>query len=307
MSAGTYRQIYISFWHDPFVLKLPSQEKYFYIYLITNEYSTICGIYELPLQIAAIHLGMDEEKIISLLDKFEKYGKIKYSHKTGEICIKNFLKYNSNTSPKTRQGIINALKNVKDESLIKHLAGLDKLKIYPMQVVSNDEQYPIQGVSTGTETGTETETETETATPLPPSGDEEAAVIENSKQPVKETDPVPYEKIKDLYNSICTSFPKVLNVTGKRRKAVSGRWKEYEDLTAFETLFRKTQDSAFMRGELGGDWRGPDFDWLMCPTNMAKVLEGKYDDAKGRTPPDTPDFPSYEADLEKDFLWGDDP
>ena len=119
-----------------------------------------------------------------------------------------------------------------------------------------------------------------TTTPLPPSKGEEAAeaAVQRDKSDQVSADPVPYEKIKGLYNSICTSLPKIVSVSGKRRKAVSGRWREYKDLAVFETLFRKTQASAFMRGEMGGDWRGPDFDWLMCSSNMAKVLEGKYDD-----------------------------
>ncbi|MBX4258447.1 hypothetical protein [Clostridium estertheticum] len=44
-----YRQIYTEFWSDTFVLELDSQEKLFYLYLLTNTKSTQCGIYELSL------------------------------------------------------------------------------------------------------------------------------------------------------------------------------------------------------------------------------------------------------------------
>ena len=35
-----------------------------------------------------------------------------------------------------------------------------------------------------------------------------------------------------------------------------------------------------MKGENDRNWRA-DFDWIMKPTNMCKVLEGKYDDKGG--------------------------
>ena len=169
MATGTYRQVYINFWHDPFILDLTMKEKCLYIYLITNEYTNICGIYELPLKVVSIQLSMSEDEILMHLNKFEDCEKIKYSPKTGEVCIRNFLKYNANESPKTQKGIIRYLEYVKDKSLIKYLNGLDKLKIYPIQEVLNDQTYPIEAVCTETEAETETDTDTETEAekPLP--------------------------------------------------------------------------------------------------------------------------------------------
>lgn len=42
-----YRKIHISFWQDPFVLKLTPEEKYFYIYLMTNSKTNQLGCYEI--------------------------------------------------------------------------------------------------------------------------------------------------------------------------------------------------------------------------------------------------------------------
>jgi hypothetical protein len=102
--------------------------------------------------------------------------------------------------------------------------------------------------------------------PLPPKGEKQQ--------------PVPFEKIMQLYNEICVSFPKVLNIEGQRRKAVAARWKTYKSLEAFETLFRKTEASSFLKGHNDRNWMA-DFDWITKPTNMTKVLEGKYDDKGG--------------------------
>lgn len=101
-------------------------------------------------------------------------------------------------------------------------------------------------------------------------------------------DPTPYVKIMELYNAICQSFPKIQKIDGARRKAVAARFKTYPDLQTFETLFRKTEASDFMRGENDRNWTA-DFDWIMKPTNMCKVLEGKYDNKGGPDNANEPD------------------
>ncbi|MDX1806780.1 MAG: DNA replication protein DnaD, partial [Paenisporosarcina sp.] len=42
-----YRSVQVSFWQDAFVLDLTPEEKYFYIYLMTNSKANQIGIYEL--------------------------------------------------------------------------------------------------------------------------------------------------------------------------------------------------------------------------------------------------------------------
>lgn len=118
-------------------------------------------------------------------------------------------------------------------------------------------------------------TEPKEDTPLTPQeGKEEPAKAQKS-------DAVPYEQIKELYNSICVSLPKIMNIEGARRKAVGARWKTYKTLETFEELFRKTEASDFMKGNNERNWTA-DFDWIMRPTNMAKVMEGKYDNKGGQ-------------------------
>ena len=42
---AAYRHIHIDYWQDSFVLDLTPEEKYFYIYLMTNSKTTQCGVY----------------------------------------------------------------------------------------------------------------------------------------------------------------------------------------------------------------------------------------------------------------------
>lgn len=89
--------------------------------------------------------------------------------------------------------------------------------------------------------------------------------------------PCPFKKIMDLYHQICVSYPRIEDIDGERKKAVAARWRKYGDIAVFEQVFRIAQASSFMKGENGRNWHA-DFDWMMRPTNISKILEHKYDD-----------------------------
>lgn len=136
---ATYRQVYTSYWQDSFVLTLTPEEKYFYLYLITNEKTSICGIYELSIKIAEVETGYNRETIEKLLKKFEKdYQRVYYSTSTNEICIVNWLKYNVNKSPKVIIAIEESLKKVKNKELIGYLYGIDTLSFATVYVTVPD-------------------------------------------------------------------------------------------------------------------------------------------------------------------------
>jgi hypothetical protein len=127
-----YRQIQTSFWQDDFVLQLTPEEKYFYLYLLTNSKTKQCGIYQLPMQVVIMETGYNQETVDKLLKRFIDYGKVIHNPQTKEIGIVNWPKYNPMESPKTRACVEKELKEVKDKSIIA--------AIYPAR-------YPIQGAS----------------------------------------------------------------------------------------------------------------------------------------------------------------
>lgn len=92
---GIKRVIDRSFWTDDKVLdKFSPEDRLFMLYLLTCPDSTQLGIFKLNPRVAAFHLGYSTETVKVLLDRFEsKYGIIKYSHKTNEIAVKNYLCY----------------------------------------------------------------------------------------------------------------------------------------------------------------------------------------------------------------------
>ena len=84
-----------------------------------------------------------------------------------------------------------------------------------------------------------------------------------------------YQEIINLYNEVCTSFPKVMSISDKRRQAIKARLNKYsrED---FKRLFEKAEESDFLKGSNSRNWQA-NFDWLIKDANMAKVLDGNYE------------------------------
>ena len=112
-----YRQVHVSFWQDSFVLELTPEEKYFYLYLMTNAKTTSTGCYEIPLPLIVIETGYNKETIEKLLAKFEGYNKIKYDFSSKEVFLCNWLKYNINNSPQFLTHIRRDAKSIKSQAL----------------------------------------------------------------------------------------------------------------------------------------------------------------------------------------------
>ena len=115
---AVYRHIHIDFWQDGFILDLTPEEKYFYMYLMTNSKTSQCGIYELPKRIIETETGYNRETVEKLLSRFEDYGKVVYSEETKELFLKNWIKHNKIVSPKVRKCIERELKNIKSDYLV---------------------------------------------------------------------------------------------------------------------------------------------------------------------------------------------
>lgn len=88
----------------------------------------------------------------------------------------------------------------------------------------------------------------------------------------------PPSDIVSLFNSICVSYPHVNSLSETRKKAIRARLRNYS-IDDFRKLFEKAEASSFLKGSNNRDWTA-NFDWLIKDGNMAKVLDGNYDDKK---------------------------
>ena len=83
------------------------------------------------------------------------------------------------------------------------------------------------------------------------------------------------QQIADLYNSICKSFPSIRSLSEARKKAIRARLKAYS-VEDFKKLFENAEASDFLKGANDRNWTAS-FDWLIKDSNMAKVLDGNYE------------------------------
>lgn len=105
-----------------------------------------------------------------------------------------------------------------------------------------------------------------------------ATDIEEREEEI-EREKIDYKGIVNTFNSVCVSFPSVKVISDARKKAIKARLKNYS-IEDFGTLFEKAEASSFLKGKNSSNWSAT-FDWLIKDANMAKVLDGNYDDKKG--------------------------
>ena len=130
-----YRTFNPSFWDDDFILDLSKDEKYFYFYLITNPKTTLWGIYEISFKVINFQTGLSIDMIKKLIIKLQDKRKIIFDESTNEICIRNYLRHNFNSSPLVIKSIVSGFKGIKNQNLIQYLNGIDTLSIpytYPI-------------------------------------------------------------------------------------------------------------------------------------------------------------------------------
>ncbi len=149
-----YRQIYMTFWTDPKVTDdFTPEDKYFYLYLLTNPHTTICGCYEISVKQARDETGYNEDTITRLLNRMDGTHKIiRYFPETKEVLLLNWHKYNWNKSPKVMKAIASDLRKIKSEEAKQIIIGIIKKEKYPIDTVSIPYGYPMDTTVTDTVT-----------------------------------------------------------------------------------------------------------------------------------------------------------
>ena len=119
-----FRNIQTSFWTDAKVVDtFTPEDKYFMLFILTNQYTNLIGCYEISIRQMSNDLGYSRESVENLLKRFIEIHKvIEYDFETKEIFIKNWSKYNWSKSPKLDKPLLQALKTVKSLEFKQKLA-----------------------------------------------------------------------------------------------------------------------------------------------------------------------------------------
>lgn len=112
-----------SYWQDEFILELTPEQKFFYLYLMSNSKVNTLGAYVFPMTMSTLELGYNRETVKKLLDHFVDAGKIMYDETTNEVFLLNWPKRNWNK----RTATLRALK--KDFDALKSPALREKISV----------------------------------------------------------------------------------------------------------------------------------------------------------------------------------
>ena len=94
------------------------------------------------------------------------------------------------------------------------------------------------------------------------------------KSPKKQRSKIDFCSIMEYFNTNCTGFPCIREMTDKRKNAVRSFLKNHTEADLYQ-LFTMAQESDFLTGAGNKGWRA-DFDWIL--KNHVKILEGNYRD-----------------------------
>lgn len=89
-------------------------------------------------------------------------------------------------------------------------------------------------------------------------------------------------KIQDVvndFNSICLNLPKIKTLSEQRKRVIKIRLKSYPRDKLCEA-FKLANSSSFLCGDNTRSWTAT-FDWIMQESNLAKILDGNYENKDG--------------------------
>ena len=279
------RVVSTSFWTDETVVNdFSPEDKYFYLYLLTNPHSSQLGIYKLVPKAAAFDLGYSREAVLVLLDRFEnKYGLIRYNEQTCEVALKNYLRYSVVKGGKpVMDCLIKEQKQVQDKSLLEYIY---KENISRENLNTTVEEYlkqlgkTLYPVKEYKEDINDIDNNND--------NDNERYVNESStNRQIAVVEPSMTDKIKPIivaWNALSdVGIKPVRSITtgSKRNDMLRARIREHGVDTIIEAI-ENIRESDFLQGRNDRGWMVT-FDWFLLPSNFQKVLEGNYDNRNQR-------------------------
>jgi hypothetical protein len=138
------RMIDTDLWNDDDIIAdFTAEDKYFWLYLLTNPHNNICGVLKYSPALMARDMGLHKDTIINLLYRFERvHHRLYVDRDTNEILILNWSKYNWTKSEdflKTIQKKLVEIRSLDIQNILieKIKEKLDKTVLRPSQEGTN--------------------------------------------------------------------------------------------------------------------------------------------------------------------------
>lgn len=150
-----YRNIQMTFWTDSKVVDdFTPEDRYFYLYLLTNPHTNLAGCYEISLRQMETETGYNRQSVENLLKRFAEVHKIAvYSTDTKELLLVNWSRYNWTNSEKFRKPLQAEIETVKNPCFREFL----EHRFHGEDTVSIPYQYGMDTTVSVTDTDTVTD------------------------------------------------------------------------------------------------------------------------------------------------------
>lgn len=202
----------------------------------------------------------------------------------------------------SRSGILKARNELKQRGLIDFQEKATKATKYKVTMVNSKQVSTQIGVQDGMQIGVQDGTQIS-----------DTLYKHKHKQNEKSSTDVLPEKtdafsdqittIRELYNSVCGSYPRLVKMSEARKKAIRARLRAGYTVEDFQKLFEMAEASDFLKGKNNRNWSAT-FDWLVADSNMAKVLDGNYTNRESAKECDGDADRRPAADFYKQFMPG---
>lgn len=116
---GRINSINTGFWTSPQVVdNFTPEERYVYLYCLTNPRTNLCGCYEVSIKTIAFETGLKRYEVRDILDRLQhRHGVICYDADTRELFIINWLRNHWNNSPKWAENAQRSIRRIKSRWL----------------------------------------------------------------------------------------------------------------------------------------------------------------------------------------------
>lgn len=112
-----YRKIHDTFWADPDIEDWTPDQKYFYIYLITNAQQTAVGVMPYSVKRIAFELGWSKESVDGIIKRMVEDNRIALDIETKEMYISRFYRYNRPSTDNHKAHVAKVVSQIKSLEL----------------------------------------------------------------------------------------------------------------------------------------------------------------------------------------------
>lgn len=270
-----YGKVHSTFWSSPTTSSMSDDAKMLALYLMTCTHSTIAGVFRLPDGYVAEDLAWPSERVAKGFSELFHKGFANRCETTKWVWICKHLEWNKPENPNQRKSAQKIAQSIPDECVWKR----DFMRVcgHFLDLAAAPEANPSETVAEPfLNQKQEQKQKQKSSSPIGDGGKSAEADV---------ADPCPQQEIIALYHRLLPTGRQVREWTPARSQALRARWREKakrQNLEWWERFFAYVAESDFLTGKVHTPGRKPfelSLDWLVKAENMAKVIEGAYQNA----------------------------